>query len=90
MSENINDQLNPLKHNIYDLTREGYEQVKSIEEILDLLHITVDEYYCFLLISENNDFQIHLCRPPYSCFVSNYFKIDSSAWQANRCTASVE
>ena len=83
VSEYINDQLNPSKHNIYDHTREDYEKVKSTEEILDLLHISVDEYYYYLAISEDDNFQIHLRRPPNSCFVNNYFKIGLSAWQAN-------
>ena len=82
-SEYINYQLNPWKHNIFDNTREDYEKVKSIEEIFDLLHISVDEYCYYLEISEDDDFQIHLCRPPNSCFANNYFKIDLSAWQAN-------
>ena len=60
VSEYINDQLNPSKHNIYDHAREDYEQVKSIEEILDLLHISVDEYYYYFAISEDDDFQIRL------------------------------
>ena len=64
MSEYVSDKLNPSKHNIYDNTREDYEKVKSIEEILDLLHISVDEYYHYLAISEDDDFQIHLCQPP--------------------------
>ena len=40
VSEYVSDQLNPSKHNIYENTREDYEKVKSIEEILDLLHIS--------------------------------------------------
>ena len=45
MSEYINDQLRPSKRNIYDHTRKEYEQVNSIEEMLNLLNISVDEYY---------------------------------------------
>ena len=83
MSEYIYDQLNLSKHNIYDHTREDYEQVKSTKEILDLLHISIDEYYYYLAISEDDDFQIRLGQPPNSCFVNHYFKIGLSAWQAN-------
>ena len=54
--EYINDQLNPLKHNNYDNTREDYEQVKLIEEMLDLLHISVYEYYYYLALSEDERF----------------------------------
>ena len=50
---------------------------------MHLLHISVDEYYHYLAISKNDDFQIHLHRSLNSCFVSNYFKIGLSAWQAN-------
>ena len=70
MSKYINDHLNPSKHNIYDHTREDYEQVKLIEEILYLFHISVDEYDYYLVISGDHDFQIHLYRPPNSCFVN--------------------
>ena len=56
---------------------------KSIEEILDLLHILVDEYYYYLAISEDDNFQIYLHWPTNSCFENNYFKIGLSAWQAN-------
>ena len=83
MSEYINHQLNPSKFNIYDDTREDVERVKSIDEILDLLHIPVDEYHYSLAISEDGDFQIHLRRPPNSCFVKIYFKIGLSARQVN-------
>ena len=37
-------------------------QIKSIEEISELLHISVDEYYYYFAISEEDDFQIHLRR----------------------------
>ena len=57
--------------------------MKSIEEILNLLHISVDECYYYLAIFEDDDFQIDLRLPPSSCFVNNYFKIGLSAWQAN-------
>ena len=56
MSEYKNDQFNPSKHNIYDPIVEDYEKVKSIEEILDLLHISVDEYYYYLAISKDDNF----------------------------------
>ena len=50
---------------------------------MDLLHISVDEYYYYLAISEDDDFQIHLRRLPNFCFMNNSFKIGLSAWQAN-------
>ena len=45
MSEYIIDQLRPSKRNIYEHTRKDYEQVKSIEEMLNLFNISVDGYY---------------------------------------------
>ena len=36
-----------------------------------------------MAISEDDDFQIHLLRPPNSCFVNNDFKICLSAWHVN-------
>ena len=42
VSECIYDQLSLSKYNIYDHISEDYEKVKSIEEILNLLHISVN------------------------------------------------
>ena len=81
--EYINDQLSPSKHNIYENTREGFEKVKSIEEILDLLHILVGEYYYYLAISENDNFQNSFMSNTQFLFCNNYFKIDLSTWHAN-------
>ena len=39
--------------------------------------------YKALSISDDNDFQIHLRRPPNSCFVNNYFDEGLMAWKAN-------
>ena len=57
--------------------------MKSTEEILNLLHISVDECYYYLAKFEDDDFQINLRLPPNSCFVNNYFKIGLKDWQAN-------
>ena len=42
VSECIYDQLSLSKYNIYDHISEDYEKVKSIEEISNLLHISVN------------------------------------------------
>ena len=42
VSECIYDHLSLSKYNIYDHISEDYEKVKSIEEILNLLHISVN------------------------------------------------
>ena len=57
MSYYINEYLNPLKYNFYDVHREDYIE---IEEILNMLDIKVDAYYRLLEISDDGDFQIHL------------------------------
>ena len=41
------------------------------------------EYYDALSIFSDNDFQIHLRRPPNSCFINNYFEEGLMAWEAN-------
>ena len=60
VSDNINEYLNPSKHNFYDVQREEYIEPKPIEEILNMLDINVGVYYRSLEISDHNDFQIHL------------------------------
>ena len=55
----------------------------SISEILDELGITEVDYYRALSISPDEDFRIHLRRPPNSCFVNNYNKVCLRAWEAN-------
>lgn len=48
-----------------------------------MLEILKAEYYAALSISEENDFQLHLKRPPNSCFVNNYFSKRLRSWEAN-------
>ena len=31
----------------------------------------------------DDDYELHLIRPPNSCFVNNYFNKGLGAWQAN-------
>jgi len=50
---------------------------------LEYLEITEQEYYTALSISPDEDFEIHLYRPPNSCFVNNYFAVGLEAWEAN-------
>ena len=45
---------------------------RSISEILAELNILEVDYYRFLSMSPNEDFEIHYRRPPNSCFVNNY------------------
>ena len=47
------------------------------------MSISSEEYYRALSISEDNDYELHLIRPPNSFFVNNYFSDGLKAWQAN-------
>ena len=84
MKNYIDNELNPLKENFFDSTKEDYEELKSINEILASLEISKHDYEEALSISDDNDFQIHYKRPPNSCFVNNYFCDRLMAWKAIR------
>ena len=82
----INEYFNPSEHNFYDSSKEDFvepKSISSISEILTDLGVSVDTYYSALEISEDTDIQIHLRRPPNSCFVSNYFQLGLKSWDAN-------
>ena len=72
----INEALNSSK-------KKNFNPHLTIDEILRSLNIDKNEYYEMLSISGTNDFEIHLKRPPYSCFINNYNPALLSAWQAN-------
>ena len=55
----------------------------TINEILNSLQITRNEYYTCLAISGGDEHEIHLKRPPNSCFINNYDPVVLLAWQAN-------
>ena len=80
--------MNPASKSI-DNYKDDYEQVKSIDEILDDVDITKSEYENPLMISDQNDFQIHLRRMPDSCFLNNYFADGLIAWEVNLDIQSV-
>ena len=75
--------LNPSKKNFYNTSKDDYEEIKSIDEILEFLEISKFDYEQALSISDDQDFQIHYRRPPNSCFVNNYFCNGLMAWEAN-------
>ena len=79
----IDNELNKSKKNFLDSTKEDYEELKPIEEILASLEISKHDYEQALSISDDNDFQIHCKRPPSSCFVDNYFCDGLMAWEAH-------
>ena len=72
----IDEVLNPAK-------AEKYKPDLTIEQILDSLDITEEQYYEALSISVSNDHEIHLKRSPDSCFINNYSPTVLTAWQAN-------
>ena len=71
VKEYIDSNLDPRKRNILNPQHNNFEEVPTINEILQELQISEDDYYKALSISNDSDFQIHLKRPPNSCFVNN-------------------
>ena len=76
----IDDNLNPAKVNVIDPTKDNFTQPLSIQEILDELEISKDDYYKGLSVSKNDDSELHLKRLPNSCFVNNYFDVGLKSW----------
>ena len=67
----IDNNLNPLKLNVIDPTKDHFTQPLSVQEILDELEISNVEDYRTLSISNDEDFELHLKRKPNSYFVNN-------------------
>ena len=82
----IDSKLNPSKKNFYNTSRDDYEKIKSIDEILEFLEISKFDYEQALSIFDDQDFQLHYRRLPNSCFVNNYFCDGLIAWEANMPT----
>ena len=55
----------------------------TVDDVLHYLHIDKSEYYNCLSVACGVDYEIHLKRPPNSCFINNYNPIVLFAWQAN-------
>ena len=83
VKEYIDKNLDPKKRNILNPTKDDFEKVPEISEILAELSVTEKEYYSALSISSDSDFQIHLKRQPNACFINNFFSEGLQAWQAN-------
>jgi len=79
----IDSNLNPWYNNILRPDEPNYNRPGTIEEILENLDITKEEYEKALSISPDSGFQIHFRRLPNSCFINNYFAEDLMAWEAN-------
>ena len=56
MKNYIDNELNPSKENFLDSTKEDYEELKSIDEILASLEISKHDYEEALSISDDNGF----------------------------------
>ena len=78
----INEFLNPHDES-------NYKGDMTINQILNFLQITRDEYYTCLAISGGDEYEIHLKHPPNSSFINNYNPVALLAWQANMDTQSV-
>ena len=74
--------MNPAKVNVIDPEKENYNPPLTVHEIYLKLDISKEDYYHALFISMDDDNELHLIRPPNSCFVSNYFDTGLRAWQA--------
>ena len=72
----INETLNPSK-------KETSNPNHTIEDILHSLDITEKDYYEALSTAAGTDYELHLKRPPNSCFINNYNPSVLKAWQAN-------
>ena len=56
MKNYFDNVLNPSQKNFLDSTKEDYEQLKSIDEILASLQFSKHDYEEALSISDDNDF----------------------------------
>ena len=83
MKKYIDAELNSVKVNVIDLQKENYKPSPTIDEILLKLYISKEDYYQALSISVDDDYELHLIRPPNSCFVNNHFDRGLRPWQAN-------
>ena len=73
MKEYINKNLDSKNRNILNLTKDDFENVPEISEILAELNVTEREYCSALSISNDSGFQMHLKRQQNICFINNFF-----------------
>ena len=83
MKEYNDKELDPAKVNFYDRTKEEFVKTKSITEILQELEISKVDYENGLPASSDDDYELHLEKPPDSYFVKNHFESSTLAWEAN-------
>ena len=68
---------------ICDPSNPNYKANLTAEEILISAGVSEQDYYWALAISSDSDFELHLKRPPDSCFINNYFIAGIKAFAAN-------
>ena len=73
VKEYIDKNLDSKSRNILNLTKDDFEKVPEISEILAELNVTEREYCGALSISNDSGFQIHLKRQQNICFINNFF-----------------
>ena len=56
------DNLNPAKVNVIDPTKNNFTKPFSIQEILDELQVSKDDYYKALSVSKDDYLELHLKR----------------------------
>ena len=61
----------------------NYRPDMTVDNVLHYLHIGKSECYNYLSVASGVDYEIHLKRPPNSCFINNYNPIVLFVWQAN-------
>ena len=68
---------------ILDPAKSEYNPNLTAEEILTSTGVSEQDYYWALSISGDSDYELHLKRPPDSCFINNYFIAGIEAFAAN-------
>ena len=79
----IDDNLNSVKVNVIDPTKDKFTQLLSIQDILDEFETSKNGYYKALSVSKDGNLELHLKRLQNSCFVNNYFDVGLKVWHAN-------
>ena len=78
----IDNNFNPVKVSVIDLTKRQSIQPLNIGRIRDELNVSKDDITELLSISKDLYLELHLKREPNSRFVNNYFDVGLKAWQA--------
>ena len=66
-----------------DPTKNNFTQPLGIQEILDELKLSKDDYDKALSVSKDDNLELHLKTQPNSCFVNNCFNVGLKSWQTN-------